>query len=126
MRILIAEDDPVSRRLLEWTGQPWMFTLGEGEGAPTLQEQKRQAKEQAVREAAEHPLVRAALEAFPGAVVHALHDLTPVAAEAEPADGAVSADDEAEDGVSGLDSDGVGDDASSAEPYPPRDRSPDG
>jgi len=64
--------------LQQRTGERWMVTLSREEGEPTLSEQDRQAVRQAKLEAADHPTVRAVLEAFPGAVVEAVHDLSQV------------------------------------------------
>jgi DNA polymerase-3 subunit gamma/tau len=58
----------VLRRLREWTGANWFVTVRtDVEGAPSLRAQ-RDAVEQSERDAAaNHPAVRAILEAFPGA-----------------------------------------------------------
>ncbi|HEX9965745.1 MAG TPA: DNA polymerase III subunit gamma/tau [Allosphingosinicella sp.] len=69
---VVSLKGPISTRdlaaaLKEVTGQGWQVRTEEGGGEPTLQEQElaaRQAEEQSVLET---PLVRAALEAFPGA-----------------------------------------------------------
>ena len=67
-------------RLTEWTGRRWVVSVSGEPGAPSL-EQQGQAAIDAEREAAErHPLVQAALAAFPGSVVEAVRDLTPPAA----------------------------------------------
>ena len=66
-------------RLTEWTGRRWVVSVSGEPGAPSL-EQRAQAAIDAEREAAErHPLVQAALAAFPGSVVEAVRDLTPPA-----------------------------------------------
>jgi DNA polymerase-3 subunit gamma/tau len=57
----------VAQKLGEWTGERWLVGLASEGGAPTLKEQE-QARENSIRgEAARHPLVRAVLDAFPGA-----------------------------------------------------------
>ena len=58
----------IGRLLQDWTGQRWMVSVSEDATAePTLAEQ-RQAAEAAERdEVMRHPLVKAALETFPGA-----------------------------------------------------------
>ncbi|HEX4572464.1 MAG TPA: DNA polymerase III subunit gamma/tau, partial [Dongiaceae bacterium] len=67
-------------RLTEWTGRRWVVSVSGEPGSPSL-EQQAQAAIDAEREAAErHPLVQAALAAFPGSVVEAVRDLTPPAA----------------------------------------------
>jgi len=69
-------------RLTEWTGRRWVVSVSGEAGAPSL-EQQAQAAIDAEREAAErHPLVQAALAAFPGSVVDAVRELLPPAAPA--------------------------------------------
>jgi len=69
-------------RLTEWTGRRWVVSVSGEAGAPSL-EQQAQAAIDAEREAAErHPLVQAALAAFPGSVVEAVRELLPPAAPA--------------------------------------------
>jgi DNA polymerase-3 subunit gamma/tau len=68
--------------LQQATNTRWMVTVSSEEGAPTLGEQAR-AKEAALREAAlAHPLVSAAMEAFPGAKLVARRDTGAKAGEA--------------------------------------------
>lgn len=67
----------VSKFLSEWTGDQWLVSLSEEAGAPTIREQM-DAKEAARRgRATAHPLVQAALEAFPGATVEAVTERVP-------------------------------------------------
>jgi DNA polymerase-3 subunit gamma/tau len=62
----------VSKFLSEWTGDQWLVSLSEEAGDPTISEQL-DAKEAARRgRATAHPLVQAALEAFPGATIEAV------------------------------------------------------
>jgi DNA polymerase-3 subunit gamma/tau len=65
----------LTRFLGERTGRTWSVSISQDEGASTLLD----AREAAVRvrrtEAAEHPLVRAILERFPGAEVTEVRDL---------------------------------------------------
>ncbi|HSY88161.1 MAG TPA: DNA polymerase III subunit gamma/tau, partial [Verrucomicrobiae bacterium] len=69
-------------RLTEWTGRRWVVSVSGEAGAPSL-EQQAQAAIDAEREAAErHPLVQAALAAFPGSVVEAVRELLAPAAPA--------------------------------------------
>jgi DNA polymerase-3 subunit gamma/tau len=71
-------------RLTDWTGRRWVVSVSSEQGAPSL-EQQAQAAVEAERAAAErHPLVQAALAAFPGSVVEAVRDLTPPAAPGGP------------------------------------------
>jgi len=69
-------------RLTERTGRRWVVSVSGEAGAPSL-EQQAQAAIDAEREAAErHPLVQAALAAFPGSVVEAVRELLAPAAPA--------------------------------------------
>lgn len=64
----------LSRLLQEVTGRRWTIAVSAEEGEATLA-QLGSAADAARREAAsEHPLVRAILAAFPGAVVGPVHD----------------------------------------------------
>ena len=65
----------IARRLGEWTGRNWFVSQSEQEGEPTLREQRTQKEEARLSTAAEHPLVKAALETFPGARVASVRDL---------------------------------------------------
>jgi DNA polymerase-3 subunit gamma/tau len=76
--------------LLEATGTRWTIALSAAAGEPTLAEQSEAADAARRSSAASHPLVRAILEAFPGARIEAVHDasvdaygLPPAPAEAE-------------------------------------------
>lgn len=81
--------------LTEATGARWTIALSTAPGEPTLAEQGNAAQSARRAEASDHPLVRAILDAFPGAKVQTVHDaaadaygLLPEAAsgEATPAD----------------------------------------
>ncbi|MSP67201.1 MAG: DNA polymerase III subunit gamma/tau [Alphaproteobacteria bacterium] len=74
----------VAGRLTAWTGTPWVVEAGEGEAAPTLTETRQQADVARRRAAAEHPAVRAVIEAFPGATVAAVRDRRPRTEGADP------------------------------------------
>ena len=65
--------DLLRDRLEDWTGERWMIALTDADGEPTLDEQDEAAQEAADRAAADHPLVRRALDAFPGAQVRTVH-----------------------------------------------------
>ena len=58
------------------TGTRWTIALATAAGEPTLAEQGATASAARRSAAAEHPLVRAILEAFPGARIAAVHDAT--------------------------------------------------
>ena len=60
--------------LLAETGRRWTIALSAAQGEPTLGEQEQLAEVQRRQEAGEHPLVRAILDAFPGARVAAVLD----------------------------------------------------
>ena len=62
--------------LAEATGARWTVALSTAEGEPTLAEQGNAADAGRRAAAADHPLVRAILEAFPGARVDTVHDST--------------------------------------------------
>ncbi len=59
----------MSRRLSEWTNRAWFVEDSRKEGGPTLQQQRDDAAARRREEALAHPLVKMALEAFPGAEV---------------------------------------------------------
>jgi DNA polymerase-3 subunit gamma/tau len=92
----------LGRRLSEWTGTRWVVAISQAEGAPTLEQQEGARDSERRSVVAEHPLVRAALDAFPGATIAAVRERF---AAAEPAredeagvvdDPAASEDDEEE------------------------------
>jgi DNA polymerase-3 subunit gamma/tau len=64
----------VSRLLTEWTGMQWLVSLSTEEGDPTLREQREAHEANRLGVAISHPMVQAALSAFPGATVEAVHD----------------------------------------------------
>jgi DNA polymerase III subunit gamma/tau len=77
----------LTRKLQDWTGQRWMVALSSAPGAPTLLEQAEARENERRTGVQAHPLVRAALEQFPGAVIVAVRGGV---AEAEPASEAVA------------------------------------
>jgi DNA polymerase-3 subunit gamma/tau len=84
--------------LTQWTGRRWVVSVSAEPGQPSLREEA-QARDRALRsEAAQHPLVRAVLEAFPGAKIEAVRDLVPPeAADAEPPDADEPSDSDGDD-----------------------------
>jgi DNA polymerase-3 subunit gamma/tau len=70
----------LSKTLEEATGRRWLVGLSSEPGAPTLAEREGAAKQAAFAQAAEHPLVRAALETFPGAKLRRVTGEAPPAA----------------------------------------------
>ncbi|KIL97558.1 DNA polymerase III subunits gamma and tau [Paramagnetospirillum magnetotacticum MS-1] len=66
----------VARMLSEWTGRRWTVSVNSTDPAqPTLAEQEANAELRRRADAAEHPLVKAVLAAFPGATIEAVRDL---------------------------------------------------
>jgi DNA polymerase-3 subunit gamma/tau len=65
----------MSACLNEWTGVRWVISVSGDLGAPTLKEQAQAAEAEMRRRAAAHPLVKAVLDAFPGATIDAVRDL---------------------------------------------------
>jgi len=68
--------------LSQWTGQRWLVSISGEEGEPTLKEQAEARTASMKTEAASDPLVRAVLEAFPGARIESVRET--VAPPAEP------------------------------------------
>jgi DNA polymerase-3 subunit gamma/tau len=62
--------------LTDATGTRWTIALSASEGAPTLAEQGSTADAARRSAAADHPLVRAIMAAFPGARIDQVHDAT--------------------------------------------------
>jgi DNA polymerase-3 subunit gamma/tau len=62
----------LAQRLKEWTGERWGVAVSAEPGGPTMAEAAEEKRAAARRKLAENPLVKAALEAFPGATIGAL------------------------------------------------------
>ena len=62
----------LTRKLQDWTGQRWMVALSTAPGAETLVEQAETKEKQRRIGVQAHPLVRATLDQFPGAVIVAV------------------------------------------------------
>jgi DNA polymerase-3 subunit gamma/tau len=61
--------------LEKWTGRRWVVVLTSSEqGAPTLAQQAATRIAEAKAHAAQHPLVAAVLQAFPGATIEAVRE----------------------------------------------------
>ncbi len=58
----------LSRALQNWTGVRWLVTIGR-DGGPTIAETNAALRDDLIGQATTHPLVVAALEAFPGAEI---------------------------------------------------------
>jgi DNA polymerase-3 subunit gamma/tau len=65
----------LGKLLGDWTGERWVASVSQNEGEPTLREQAAARDETLRHEAAAHPLVRAVLDAFPGARIEAVRDI---------------------------------------------------
>ena len=74
----------LTRRLQEWTAQRWMVAISSAPGAPTLHELAQARDEEQRIGVQSDPLVRAALEQFPGAAIVAVR-VGEVEPSAEPA-----------------------------------------
>jgi DNA polymerase III subunit gamma/tau len=75
----------ISQLLGEWTGERWLVARSEAAtGEPTLREQEEHHEHDLRNEVADHPLVRAVLETFPGARVTAVRErFAPAEVEAD-------------------------------------------
>ena len=62
----------LARRLQEWTGERWMASISQKEGAPTLAETREAARDKSLNEGAADPVVQRILETFPGAKLTAI------------------------------------------------------
>jgi DNA polymerase-3 subunit gamma/tau len=75
--------------LSEWTNMRWVVSVSREEGEMTLRAQAEARARTLRNEAAEHPLVQAVLETFPGARIEAVRELDhDQAAVTEPLEGA--------------------------------------
>jgi DNA polymerase III subunit gamma/tau len=63
--------------LSQWTGQRWVVSVSREAGEPTLKEQAELRTQSLKSEAAREPLVRAVLEAFPGARIESVREIAP-------------------------------------------------
>ena len=90
----------LGQRLSEWTGRRWVVSISSEAGAATLEQQADALAEAARAEAMAHPLVKAALAAFPGSIIEAVRELATPAGADLPAEPAAQGDQEqAEDGA---------------------------
>jgi DNA polymerase III subunit gamma/tau len=64
----------LGQRLSEWTGTRWVVAVSQAEGAPTVEQQQQARVSQLEGEVAQHPLVRAVFDAFPGATIAAVRE----------------------------------------------------
>jgi DNA polymerase-3 subunit gamma/tau len=68
----------LGQRLTEWTGRRWVISISSEPGYPTLEQDDIARKDASRAEILAHPLVKAALDAFPGSTIDAVRDLQPV------------------------------------------------
>ncbi len=74
----------LQQKLRDWTGLRWSVSVTSEGGAPTLAEQKKNAKAARIESVMQAPMVRAVLDRFPGAEIVAVRDVElPPAAETE-------------------------------------------
>jgi DNA polymerase-3 subunit gamma/tau len=64
----------VTALLQEWTGSRWLINLARTGGAITIAEEDEAKQLDTLKQAAEHPLVKAVLLAFPGAKIEAVRE----------------------------------------------------
>ena len=74
----------LSRFLNAHTARRWVITVSRKEGAPTLRQREEAADASRKSAAAEHPLVRSVMEAFPGARIEAVRPGLAETADADP------------------------------------------
>jgi len=67
------------------TDRPWSVTTSNATGEATLHQKVEAAEAQKRHEAAEHPVVKAVLDAFPGAKLEKVRDLAPLDESDDPA-----------------------------------------
>jgi DNA polymerase III subunit gamma/tau len=77
----------LGQRLGEWTGRRWVVSISGEPGAPTLEEQAAAVAAAMRAEVMTHPLVQAALAAFPGSRLDAVRELASDPAPVDPAAG---------------------------------------
>ncbi len=70
--------------LTQWTGQRWVVSVSSELGEPSLKEQAETRTQSLKSEAAREPLVRAVLEAFPGARIESVREIAPAVTEPVP------------------------------------------
>jgi DNA polymerase-3 subunit gamma/tau len=70
--------------LSQWTGQRWLVSISSEAGEPTLKEQAEARAQSMKSEAARDPLVRAVLDAFPGARIESVRETQGAPAEPMP------------------------------------------
>jgi DNA polymerase-3 subunit gamma/tau len=100
----------LSQRLAEWTGTRWVVAVSQAAGEPTLEQQQQTRDSERQSEVAGHPLVRAVLDAFPGATIAAVRERF-VAAASTTEDEIIADDVGGDDGMDGGPGDSEEDEA---------------
>jgi len=85
--------------LSEWTGERWVVLHAEEPGEPTLYEQDHAIEEARLTAAADHPVVQAVLQTFPGAAVTKVVDRTALPLSGDDPDLGAPDEDEEDDGL---------------------------
>jgi DNA polymerase-3 subunit gamma/tau len=88
----------VGQLLSEWTGSRWLIAISEAEGEPSLRQQEEGRERNLRNEVANHPLVQAVFETFPGATIAAVRERSAAVAPNEDETLAEYADEEADTG----------------------------
>jgi len=65
----------LSKRLMDWTNRRWIVAISSDKGEATLREKAVVAKAEKLDDVRSHPLVKAALAAFPGAEIVDIRDV---------------------------------------------------
>ena len=76
----------LSKRLMEWTNRRWIVAISSDKGDATLREKAEVAKAEKLDDVRTHPLVKAALAAFPGAEIVDIRDVVAETVETAGAD----------------------------------------
>ncbi|MGE0734625.1 MAG: DNA polymerase III subunit gamma/tau [Alphaproteobacteria bacterium] len=71
----------LSELVTQWTGQRWLALVSRDAGEATLNQQHHAKQAATKADAAQHPLVRAVLDAFPGAVIESVREAHAPAAD---------------------------------------------
>ena len=65
----------LSKRLMDWTNRRWIVAISSDKGEATLREKAEVAKAEKLDDVRSHPIVKAALAAFPGAEIVDIRDV---------------------------------------------------
>ena len=84
----------LARCLGQWTGQRWVVAISNEDGQPSLADQAKTADEARRERVRRDPLVRALIEAFPGAEITAVRAPAAGARKRQPGDDDGSGDDQ--------------------------------